>query len=201
MTLCSGAALFAGTVALDGRRWPRRRRRRVPRLAAVSSYDWISHRSWSAELLEQTKYYQAGQDCSLDGEWQSEPTPCEADGTFALMVRLWPRQNTPFEVQGLDGSDHARTVAACKLLDHPMAYASASAAVAVGRGALANGSGGGLLNRGSPLPIGETFCTHTVETVHPGLRIMCSRFRSWQGELPGRICAAWSARWRSPTRR
>src|SRR5215468_5797020 len=109
MTLVAqGAALFAGTVALDGRPVAQAPPSTGPKV-------WLQFPAMTSDLtpfvvgklLEQANTIKQIRIIRADGEWQSDPTPCEADGTFAVMVRLLPRQNTSFEVQGLDGDDHA----------------------------------------------------------------------------------------------
>jgi molecular chaperone DnaK len=170
MTLVAqGAALFAGTVALDGRPAAKAPPSTGPKV-------WLQFPAMTSDLtpfvvgklLESSNTIKQIRISRSDGEWQSEPTPCEADGTFAVMVRLKARQNTSFEVQGLDGSGHAVTLQPASFsITHGITLGDPPLSRSVGV-ALADNRVQVYFNRGSPLPIRRTFVLHTVETVHPG---------------------------------
>jgi molecular chaperone DnaK len=170
MTLVAqGAALFAGTVALDGRPGPK------AAAADAGPKVWLQFPAVSSDLspfvvgklLDQPRSVAKVRLDRADGEWRSDPTPCEADGTFAIMVSLLPRQSTSFELRGelVDG----RTVA----LDP--AHISITHGATIGDPPLSRSVGVALADdrvqvffkRGSPLPIRRTFVLHTVETVNP----------------------------------
>jgi molecular chaperone DnaK len=170
MTLVAqGAALFAGTVGLDGRP--------VARTAEVTGPKvWLQYPAMTSDLspfvvgklLDQPNPVEKVQLSQSDGDWRSDLTPCEADGTFAIMVSLLPRQSTSFDVKGVlaDG----RTMAL-----HPERF-SITHGITLGEPPLSRSVGVALaddrvqvyFDRGSPLPIRRTFVLRTAETVHPG---------------------------------
>ena len=120
------------------------------------------------KVLEQSDTIKQVKITRSDGEWQSDPTPCEADGTFTVMVRLLPRQNTTFAMQGLDGSGRAVSLQPASFsITHGITLGDPPLSRSVGV-ALANDRVQVYFNRGSPLPIRRVFVLHTVETVHPG---------------------------------
>ena len=120
------------------------------------------------KLLDQPSPVEKVQLSQSDGDWRSDLTPCEADGTFAIMVSLLPRQSTSFDVRGMlaDG----RTMAL-----HPERF-SITHGITLGEPPLSRSVGVALaddrvqvyFDRGSPLPIRRTFVLRTAETVHPG---------------------------------
>ncbi len=170
MTLVAqGAALFAGTVALDGRPAPKAPPSTAPRV-------WLQFPAMTSDLspfvvgklIEPSHTIKQVRITRSDGEWQSDPTPCDADGTFTVMVRLLPRRNTSFEVQGLDDSGQAVALQPASFaITHGITLGDPPLSRSVGV-ALANDRVQVYFNRGSPLPIRRTFMLHTVETVHPG---------------------------------
>jgi molecular chaperone DnaK len=171
MTLVAqGAALFAGTVGLDGRPG------KQAAAANAGPKVWLQFPAVSSDLspfvvgklLDQPRSVAKIRLDRSDGEWHSEPTPCEADGTFAIMVSLLPRQSTSFEVRGelLDGGIVALDPATFSIA-HGITISDPPLSRSVGV-ALANDQVQVFFNRGSPLPIRRTFVLHTVETVHPG---------------------------------
>src|SRR5262249_30548036 len=170
MTLVAqGAALFAGTVALDGRP-------AAPAPASTGPRVWLQFPAMTSDLspyvvgklLEQSDTIKQVKITRSDGEWQSDPTPCEADGTFTVMVRLLPRQNTTFAMQGLDSNGRAVSLQPASFsITHGMTLGDPPLSRSVGV-ALANDRVQVYFNRGCPLPIRRTFVLHTVETVHPG---------------------------------
>src|SRR5262249_4392417 len=103
MTLVAqGAALFAGTVGLDGRPAAKAAESTGPKV-------WLQYPAMTSDLspfvvgklLDQSQSVEKVEIERADGEWRSEPTPCAADGTFAIMVSLLPRQNTVFSLRGV----------------------------------------------------------------------------------------------------
>jgi molecular chaperone DnaK len=185
MTLVAqGAALFAGTVALDGR----------PRAAAAEATGpkvWLQYPAMTSDLspfvvgkiLDQSAEVAAVVLRRADGEWESEETRLEADGTFAVMVRLAPRQNTIFEIRG--------TLADGKKVVLQPAQFSITHGVTLGDPPLSRSVGVALANdyvkvffdRGSPLPIRRTFVLHSAETVHAGAEGHALRVPIVQGEF------------------
>jgi molecular chaperone DnaK len=174
MTLMAqGAALFAGTVALDGRPGGQ---------AAVAAKGgpkvWLQFPAMTSDLspyvvgklLDHPSPVEKITLHRSDGEWQSDPTPHEADGTFAIMVRLRPRQNTSFEARGV--------LADGKMVALDPAQFAITHGTTIGEPPLSRSVGVALaddyvrvyFNRGSPLPIRRTFVLHTVETVGSGVR-------------------------------
>jgi molecular chaperone DnaK len=173
MTLVAqGAALFAGTVALDGR--PSGPATRQVGDAAGPKV-WLQFPAMTSDLspfvvgkpLDRSGSVKKVKIDRADGEWHSDPTPCEADGTFAIMVRLLLRQNTSFDVSGelADGSTVALdppqfSITHGTTLGEPPLSRSVGVALADNRVQI-------YFNRGSPLPIRRTFVLRTVETVNP----------------------------------
>jgi molecular chaperone DnaK len=173
MTLVAqGAALFAGTVGLDGRPSAQSTNRATQ---ASGPKVWLQFPAMTSDLspfvvgklLDQSGSVTKIKFSRTDGGWHSEPTPYAADGTFAIMVHLLARQNTSFDVRGelADG----RTVS----LDP--AHFSITHGTTLGEPPLSRSVGVALaddrvqvyFNRGSPLPIRRTFVLYTVETVNP----------------------------------
>jgi molecular chaperone DnaK len=187
MTLVAqGAALFAGTVGLDGRPG-------ADGLAAETGGPkvWLQFPAMTSDLSPFVvgRVLDAGSGIvkikieRADGEWQSDPTPCEADGTFAIMLRLQPRQNTGFLVKG-DLTD-GRTVAldpARIAITHGLTLGDPPLSRSIGV-ALADDRVQVYFNRGSPLPIRRTFTLRTVETVGPGTEGHALKVPIVQGEF------------------
>ena len=185
MTLVAqGAALFAGTVALDGRPV-------APAAEATGPKVWLQFPAMTSDLspfvvgklLDQSGTVEKIQISRSEGEWTSEPTPCEADGTFAIMVSLLPRQSTSFDLRGVlaDG----RTIAL-----HPERF-SITHGITLGDPPLSRSVGVALaddrvqvyFDRGSPLPIRRTFVLRTAEVVHPGAEGYALKVPIVQGEF------------------
>ena len=185
MTLVAqGAALFAGTVALDGRPVAQAPASTGPRV-------WLQFPAMTSDLspyvvgklLERSDTVKHVKITRADGAWQSDPTPCEADGTFTVMVRLLPRQNTTFEVLGLDGGGNAVSLQPASFsITHGMTLGDPPLSRSVGV-ALANDRVQVYFNRGCPLPIRRTFVLQTVETVHPGTEGHVLKVPIVQGEF------------------
>jgi molecular chaperone DnaK len=182
MTLVAqGAALFAGTVGLDGR----------PGTQGAGQAGkppgpkvWLQFPAMTSDLspfvvgrlLDQPGQNVKDESSKVakvrlargDGEWQSELTPCEADGTFAIMARLLPRRNTTFSVSGELADGRIVTLDPAQIsITHGTTLGEPPLSRSVGV-ALADDSVHVYFNRGSPLPIRRTFVLNTAETVHPG---------------------------------
>jgi molecular chaperone DnaK len=169
MTLVAqGAALFAGTVGLDGR----------PASKAVEATGpnvWLQYPAMTSDLspfvvgklLDQSQPIEKIELERADGEWCSEPTPCAADGTFAIMVSLLPRKETVFNLCGVraDGRKIALQPAQVSIT-HGLTIGEPPLSRSVGV-ALADDRVQVYFDRGSPLPIRRTFMLRTAETVRP----------------------------------
>jgi molecular chaperone DnaK len=183
MTLVAqGAALYAATAGLDGRK-PR------PSIGAGVQV-WLQYPAVSADLTPHVvgKLVTAGAIAKLvlvrgDGGWQSPEIDVGADGSFVGMVSLVARKASRFAiearaadgtaivvepasftiVQGLTIGDPplSRTVGVATAADHVQVY----------------------LERGAPLPARRTFTHHTVETVAKGSAESVLRIPIVQGEF------------------
>jgi len=188
MTLVAqGAALFAGTVGLDGRPTDRA----ADAAAATRPKVWLQYPAMTSDLspfvvgklLDTSSAVEKVQLVRTDGEWRSEPTPCQADGTFAIMVSLLPRQNTTFDVRGVLADGNVIPL-------HPERFAMTHG-ITIGEPPLSRSVGVALadnlvqvyFDRGAPLPIRRTFMLHTVETVHPGSEGYALKVPIVQGEF------------------
>jgi len=187
MTLVAqGAALFAGTVGLDGR----------PAAGEASPEAggpkiWLQFPAMTSDLspfvvgkvLDPASGVVNVQVERSDGEWRNDPTLVERDGTFAVMVHLLARQNTAFELKGelADG----RTVAldpARLAITHGLTIGEPPLSRSIGV-ALADNRVQVYFNRGSPLPIRRTFTLRTAETVGPGTEGHALKVPIVQGEF------------------
>jgi molecular chaperone DnaK len=182
--VAQGAALFAGTVALDGRPTAPSGQPTGPRV-------WLQFPAMTSDLspyvvgklLDQSSSVEKIRLDRSDGEWQSDPTPFEPDGTFALMVSLLSRQNTYFNVFGVLADGRAIAL-------HPERF-SITHGITIGEPPLSRSVGIALadnrvqvyFDRGSPLPIRRTFVLHTVETIHPGAEGYALKVPIVQGEF------------------
>src|SRR5262245_29003840 len=189
MTLVAqGAALFAGTVGLDGRAGARAAGQGAQ---APGPKVWLQFPAMTSDLspfvvgklLDAPGTVAKVKLARADGEWQSEPTPCAADGTFAIMVRLLARQNTTFDVSGelADGRGVALDPAQISIT-HGTTLGEPPLSRSVGV-ALADDRVHVYFNRGSPLPIRRTFVLHTVEMVTPGAEGHALKVPIVQGEF------------------
>ena len=189
MTLVAqGAALFAGTVALDGRPAPQ-----VADLALGSAGPkvWLQFPAVTPDmspfvvgkLIEQTASIKKIRVDRSDGEWRSGAFMCEPDGTFAVMVHLLPRQNSCFSVTGelADGSVVALDPGQFSIT-HGTTLAEPPLSRSVGV-ALANDRVQVYFERGTPLPIRRTFVLRTVETVNSESQRHALRVPIVQGEF------------------
>jgi molecular chaperone DnaK len=188
MTLVAqGAALFAGTVALDGRP----RQAAAAPAAAAGPKVWLQFAAMTSDLspfivgrlLDRPTQVRRIVIERTDGEWQSEPAPCGAEGTFAVMVRLIPRRNTLFAVWGeLDDGRRVPLDPAQLSITHGTTLAEPPLSRSVGV-ALADDRVRVYFDRGSPLPIRRTFVLHTVDTVDPASPGPALRVPIVQGEF------------------
>ena len=200
MTLVAqGAALFAGTVGLDGRP-------DTPSEAtAVGPKVWLQFPAVTSDLtpyvvgklLDQgnndgsSAATKSGASASVtaivvkrcDGTWQSEPAPCGTDGTFAVLVNLQARQMTTFQLFGLraDGSQVAMQPASFAI-SHGLTLGDPPLARSIGV-AMADNSVLTYFERGAPLPIRRHFTLTTVETIHPGESGYALKLPIVQGEF------------------
>lgn len=188
MTLVAqGAALFAGTVGLDGRPAVAAAAPRGPRV-------WLQFPSMTSDLSpfvvgKLLDAPAAGTEAPRvlvrrgDGGWQSEPTACDAQGTFALMLSLQARQTTRFDVFALqpDGCEVA-LVPSHFSITHGLTLGEPPLSRSIGV-ALANDRRQVYFERGSPLPIRRSFTLHTVESVSPADSGPALRLPIVQGEF------------------
>jgi molecular chaperone DnaK len=169
MTLVArGAALFAGTVALDSRPVSRGHEPTGPKV-------WLQFPAVTSDLspfvvgrlLDHSGIAAIKLD-RCDGNWHSEVISCEQDGTFSVMVNLAPRQSNSFDLRGVlaDGRSiplHPERFA----ITHGITLGEPPLARSVGV-ALADNCVQFYFHRGSPLPIRRTFVLRTACTVNPG---------------------------------
>ncbi len=186
MTLVAqGAALFAGTVGLDGRQSAESSGK------AKGPAVWLQFPAMTSDLspfvvgkmLELPSTVMGVVIERADGQFASEPTPLDGEGTFATMVSLVPRQNSKFFVRGVlkNGS---------KVNLHPETF-SITHGVTLGEPPLSRSVGVALADdrvqvyfeRGSPLPIRRSFVLRTVDTVGPGSEGYALRVPIIQGEF------------------
>ena len=189
MTLVAqGAALFAGTVGLDGR--PAAAASAAPRGPRV----WLQFPTMTSDLspfvvgklLDPPAAGAGAPQVRVrrgDGGWQSEPTACDAQGTFALMLNLQARQTTRFDVFALqpDGREVA-LVPPHFSITHGLTLGEPPLSRSIGV-ALANDRRQVYFERGSPLPIRRSFTLHTVESVSPADSGPALRLPIVQGEF------------------
>ncbi len=189
MTLVAqGAALFAGTVGLDGR--PSTASKPAPATPNGPKV-WLQFPAMTSDLtpyvvgklLEQTEKIRSIVLERQDGAWKSEPAPVAADGSFDVMASLQARQSNTFNAFGLtlDGS---------RVALHPPQF-SISHGITLGEPPLARTIGVAMANnhvlqyfeRGAPLPIKRTFTLSTAETIQPGSTTYALRVPIVQGEF------------------
>jgi molecular chaperone DnaK len=186
MTLVAqGAALFAGTVGLDGRQASESSGK--PKGPAV----WLQFPAMTSDLspfvvgklLELPSSVVNVQFERDDGQFASEPTAVDAEGTFAIMVSLLPRQNSKFLARGILKDGAKQTL-------HPESF-SITHGVTLGEPPLSRSVGVALADdrvqvyfeRGSPLPIRRSFVLRTVATVGPAAEGFALRVPIVQGEF------------------
>ncbi|MDE2421115.1 MAG: Hsp70 family protein [Gammaproteobacteria bacterium] len=172
MTLVAqGAALFAGTVGLDGH----------PEIKSDKPIDSTAPKVWLqfpavtsdltpfvvGKLLDNVSSVTHIRLERADGQWQSEPSPCDESGTFSMMVSLLPRQSTTFNLYGiLTNGDSIQLQPPSFSISHGITLGEPPLARTIAV-ALANNSVLTYFERGAPLPIRRTFILRTAETVHP----------------------------------
>ncbi|HEY8027367.1 MAG TPA: Hsp70 family protein [Burkholderiaceae bacterium] len=188
MTLVAqGAALFAGTVGLDGR----------PAAGGGKSGQangpkvWLQFPAMTSDLtpyvvgklLDQANKINAIVFEREDGKWQSEPAQLGADGSFDLMMSLLPRQSTTFNTFGLlpDGGRVALQPSSFSI-SHGITLGEPPLARTIGV-ALANNRVLQYFERGAPLPIRRSFTLATAETVHPAGEGFALKVPIVQGEF------------------
>lgn len=188
MTLVAqGAALFAGTVGLDGRPSAPAEKTAVSDAPKL----WLQFPAMTSDLTPFVVGKLLDQHCGVDaiilergdGLWKSDATPCAPDGSFALMVNLLQRQNASFSPIGIckDGR---------RVSLQPSSF-SISHGITLGEPPLARSIGVALADnrvlcyfeRGSPLPIRRSFTLSTTETVYPGSADFALKVPIVQGEF------------------
>jgi molecular chaperone DnaK len=182
MTLVAqGAALYAATAGLDGRK---------PRASAgTGAQVWLQYPAVSADLTPHVVGRFVGEPPARlvlhrsDGAWSSPEVEVGLDGGFVAMVSLVAKKASTFRlearttagatmptdpaeltiVQGLTIGDPplSRTIGVATASDHVQVY----------------------LERGAPLPSRRTFTHHTVETVARGSAESVLRIPIVQGEF------------------
>jgi molecular chaperone DnaK len=182
MTLVAqGAALYAATAGLDGRK---------PRAVTTGGAQvWLQYPAVSADLTPHVVGRFVGEPPAklvltrTDGGWAGPPVEVGLDGGFVATVSLVPRKASTFAleattqagealavdpasftiVQGLTIGDPplSRTIGVATAADHVQVY----------------------LERGAPLPARRTFTHHTIETVARGATESVLRIPIVQGEF------------------
>jgi molecular chaperone DnaK len=168
MTLVSqGAALFAGTLALDGR----------PAIKATAPNAgpkvWLQYPTVTADLspyvvgklIDSSGRVKRVRIARSDGGWTSDPVLCEVDGAFVVMARLPARQSTSFVVIGEDGDAELELARFTMMQGGALGEPPLSRSVGV---ALADDGVQVFFARGAPLPIRRSFMLQTAETVNAG---------------------------------
>ena len=186
MTLVAqGAALFAGTVGLDGRP-----AQQASAAAATGPKVWLQ---FPAMTSDQTpflvgKLLEPGDIRAIriergDGGWTSEDATLSADHAFSAMLSLSLRQVSTFNIFGV--LENARLVPlqpATFSVSHGMTLGEPPLARSIGV-ALANNTVLQYFERGAPLPIRRTFSLRTAETVIPGQEGYALKVPIVQGEF------------------
>lgn len=185
MTLVAqGAALFAGTVGLDGRPAPK-----TP-VAAEGPNVWLQFPAMTSDetpflvgkLLEPRDIRAIRLERS-DGGWTSEEAALSADHAFSTMLSLSPRQVSTFNIFGvLDKGGCVPLQPASFSISHGMTLGEPPLARSIGV-ALANNQVLQYFERGAPLPIRRTFSLRTAETVTPGRQGYALKVPIVQGEF------------------
>lgn len=167
MTLVAqGAALFAGTVGLDGRPAPQ-----TPAAVVPGPKVWLQ---FPAMTSDQTpflvgKLLEPGNIRAIrlergDGGWTSEDATLSADHAFSIMLSLSLRQVSTFKILGvLDNGGCVPLQPATFSVSHGMTLGEPPLARSIGV-ALANNHVLQYFERGAPLPIRRTFSLRTAET-------------------------------------
>jgi molecular chaperone DnaK len=182
MTLVAqGAALYAATAGLDGRK---------PRATAgTGAQVWLQYPAVSADLTPHVVGRFVGEPPAKlvlhrsDGAWSSPEIEVGLDGGFVGMVSLVARKASTFTLAATDGTGVAMAVDPASFtivqgltigdppLSRTIGVATAADHVQV------------YLERGAPLPARRTFTHHTVETVARGAAESVLRIPIVQGEF------------------
>jgi molecular chaperone DnaK len=186
MTLVAqGAALFAGTVGLDGRPAPQ-----TPAAVAPGPKVWLQ---FPAMTSDQTpflvgKLLEPGDIRAIrversDGSWTSEDAALSTDHAFSTLLSLSLRQVSTFNIFGLlDNGACVPLQPASFSISHGMTLGEPPLARSIGV-ALANNQVLQYFERGAPLPIRRTFSLRTAETVIPGNQGYALKVPIVQGEF------------------
>jgi molecular chaperone DnaK len=185
MTLVAqGAALFAGTVGLDGRPAPQ-----TP-AAATGPKVWLQFPAMTSDetpflvgkLLE-PGHIRAIRVERCDGGWTGEDAALSADHAFSTMLSLSLRQVSKFNIFGvLNNGGCVPLQPASFSVTHGMTLGEPPLARSIGV-ALANNQVLQYFERGAPLPIRRTFSLRTAETVIPGREGHALKVPIVQGEF------------------
>jgi len=186
MTLVAqGAALFAGTVGLDGRPVPQ-----TPAAAATGPKVWLQFPAMTSDetpflvgkLLE-PGHIRAIRLERCGGGWTSEDAALSADHAFSTMLSLSLRQVSTFDIFGvLDDGRLVPLQPASFSVTHGITLGEPPLARSIGV-ALANNQVLQYFERGAPLPIRRTFSLRTAETVIPGREGHALKVPIVQGEF------------------
>jgi molecular chaperone DnaK len=115
--------------------------------------------------------------------WTSEPELLDAEGTFAVMVRLKPRTPNSLAIEGRDERDVPVPLAPETFtIVHGLTIGDPPLARSIGV-ALATGRVHVYFERGSPLPMRRTFGLRTVEALSPQDPLGTLRIPIVQGEF------------------
>jgi molecular chaperone DnaK len=186
MTLVAqGAALFAGTVGLDGRPAPQ-----TPAAAATGPKVWLQFPAMTSDETPFLvgKLLEPGEIRAIrlercDGSWTSEDAALSADQAFSTMLSLSPRQVSKFNIFGvLNNGSCVPLQPANFSVTHGMTLGEPPLARSIGV-ALANNQVLQYFERGAPLPIRRTFSLRTAETVIPGREGHALKVPIVQGEF------------------
>lgn len=186
MTLVAqGAALFAGTVGLDGRPAPQ-----TPAAAATGPKVWLQFPAMTSDETPFLvgKLLEPGDIRAIrlercDGGWTGEDAALSADHAFSSMLSLSLRQVSTFNIFGvLDNGGRVPLQPASFSVSHGMTLGEPPLARSIGV-ALANNRVLQYFERGAPLPIRRTFSLRTAETVTPGREGFALKVPIVQGEF------------------
>ena len=186
MTLVAeGAALFAGTVALDGRPAPQ-----TPTASASGPKVWLQYPAMTSDETPFLvgKLLEPGDIRAIrlergDGEWSGEDAALSADRAFSTMLSLSLRQVSTFKIFGvLENGGRVPLQPASFSISHGMTLGEPPLARSIGV-ALANNRVLQYFERGAPLPIRRTFSLRTAETMVPGREGYALKVPIVQGEF------------------
>jgi molecular chaperone DnaK len=186
MTLVAhGAALFAGTVGLDGRP-----ALQTPAAATTGPKVWLQ---FPAMTSDETPYLvgkllEPGHIRAIrlergDGGWTSQDAALSADHAFSTMLSLSLRQVSTFNIFGVFNNGGCVSLQPASFsVTHGMTLGEPPLARSIGV-ALANNQVLQYFERGAPLPIRRTFSLRTAETVIPGREGYALKVPIVQGEF------------------